>query len=219
MLHEHGRRERHLLSGMGIQMLVIAFMVFTYTQAARYRNSQRNFYLMTREQLVSAKQEVESRGALDLSGLESRMSQVQNSLPRAEALSDWAKELETLAREEFGFRQVSARVGPLERIVAQGTEKGSLQIPLYLVELKATATSRNVAGFPAALSPSKENLLSPLETMELAASPAGEPLPVTVHLRWLAATSPSGEWKSSSVSPPAASASWGPREEIFLPSP
>ena len=197
MIIEQKRRETHLLSGIGVQLVVITLLVFTYTQAARQLNRQREFYLRMQEQLVSSQKEIEMKGKPDVSALEVQISHIQDVLPTMEALSGWAQEVEALARDRFGFKDISVEVGPLEKIVSRKVGKESIEIPLYAVELKGIATTRNISDLLAALDQGRTNILSTLEEMKISASDLEQPTPIVVQLRWLTATSPTGKWKPS----------------------
>ena len=215
---EHRRREHHLLSGMAVQLVVIGLLVFAYTQAARNLNYQRGLYLQLKEQLANARQEVRSKGEPDLAGLEARVADVQSSLPKVDALPDWAKTVEGIARERFQLRESAVRVGSLEKVVIHLVEKTSVEIPLYVVELKGEATSQQVAGLVGTLNQPALKIVSPLDEIELQALAPGQPVSLETRLRWLVATGPTTHWKAPDVSLlPAIPLNWGARQEPFLP--
>ena len=51
---ELGRRERHLISGLVLQVVVVGISVFVFTQAIRYLKYERTRFLELREQISQA---------------------------------------------------------------------------------------------------------------------------------------------------------------------
>lgn len=220
---ELGRREKQILSGLGVQVLVVAILVFAYSQAARQLKMQREMFLKLHEQLQSAKLQVaRESGRLDLEKLRAEVVKLEDQLLSSGALQLLAQRLEDLAQDRFGFLDLELKEGAVEKRLEIPVKGGlGLTIELKSLQIKGTATSRNVAALLAAIHHPGFKLLCPLEEIELKTAKEKEPLPVAVELKWLVATVPSRppEWgaKVESWAPPEKpSLRWGAREELFV---
>lgn len=216
---ELGGRERHFFSGLVVQVLVVALMVFAYTQAGRQVKYRRNQYLQRKEQLAQAQSQATRIQKPDLDRLRAQIGKLEGFLPSSEALAAWADRLEVLARDQYGFRNLQVKVGRLEEPMAASLPQEDLPSPITMrsLDLQGVASSRDIAGLLIALNDSELKLLCPLEVMELMAN--GEPplLPVGLHLKWAVATSTASSRRiSSGPWPPATPVlKWGEREEPF----
>ncbi len=224
---ELGRREPHLLSGLGVQILVVALLVFAYTQAARQLKHQKEMVLQMREQLTQAQVRVAKEGKSDPGQFKGQLLQLRSSLITPDQLADWAKRIELLARDRFGFEDLQVTVGDPERTIPMPcADRPIFEVQLYALELEGKTTSRSCAGFLASLRQPNVKLLCPLETMELQAQALETGFPLKVRLHWLvaavakkpgtlpAAVDPSSE--TGSWPPLTPRLSWGLREEPFL---
>ncbi len=208
------------MSGLGLQVLVVAVLVFVYTQAARQLNYQRGLFLRLQEQLTAAKMQTAKSGKPDLAKLRAEVDQMEARLASAQMLSEWAKGLESSAKERFGFHEVNVNVGAVEKTVAADLgEKSVLEAPMVVLELKGTATTRNAAAFLAGMASPELKLLCPLQSMRLEAQGPEQADPVSLRLKWLVAISPKPAQPGSVPPAPdkrASSPTWGWREEPFL---
>ncbi len=219
----HGTRERHLLGGMGLQVLLIALLVFVYTQAARQLRYQREQFLRLREQVAACKAQVTRAGQPDLSVVRARVNRMEGRLINPRSLSGWVAALRVAAEEKFGFQGAVVRVGSVEKTVRAELERGfSYEASLSGVEMEAKASTQEVASLLEALSGSDSQPLCPLQEISLEALPSDGPDPVRVRLKWLVAVAPpaEGEPAPSGEPSPAAdlkpgSPDWGPRTEPF----
>lgn len=213
-------RETHVLSGLGLQVLVVAVLVFVYTQAARQLNYQRGLFLRFQEQLAAAKMQTAKSGKPDLARIREEVNRLSARLATPQILSEWAKALESSAKERFGFHEVTVNVGAVEKTVAADLgEKAALEAQMVALELKGTATTRNAAAFLAELASTDLRILCPLQSMRLEAQGPEQTDPVTLRLKWLVATSTKPAQPDSvlpALDKRASSPAWGWREEPFL---
>ncbi len=223
---EPSRRETHLLSGLGLQVLVVALLVFIYTQAARQLNYQRGQFLRLQEQVAAAKVEVAKAGKPDLEKLRAEVEGLKSRLVTLQFLSDWAEVLGPSVRDRFGFQDVTFNVGGVEKTMNLNLgDKPAVEIRLVGLEFRGTSTTRNAAAFLESLAPSNLKLLCPLHSMGGEAQAADQPFPAVFRIKWLIAVSSESSQPSSGSGstsfplperkegPPL---TWGWREEPFL---
>lgn len=221
------RRETHLLSGLGLQVIVVALLVFVYTQAARQLNYQRGLFLRLQEQMAAAKTQAAKAEKPDLNKLRAEVDQFAARLSTPEMLSEWAKLLESFATDRFGFHEASVSVGAVEKTMEIDLGgKAVFETQMVALEFKGTGTTRNAAAFLTSLASADLKLLCPLQSMRLEAGAPDQADPVTLRLKWLVAISskPAAAGPAPGVSPPsipvpdkkAPSVTWGWREEPFL---
>ncbi|MBI3318956.1 MAG: hypothetical protein HYZ90_07470 [Candidatus Omnitrophica bacterium] len=218
---ELGRKESHLLSGLGVQVLVVALLVFVYTQAARQLSSQRRMTNEMREQLALAKAEVAREGPPNLAEWKAKVAGFKQGLVTRQMLSERARNMERMAKEEYGFRDLKIKVGenPEKTIAVPMTgEERSFEVHLYSLELTGSSTSRRGADFLSNLNRSNLKLLCPLEVVEMKALPPDQPMPVEFRLKWLVAVSSeaAAEPPPGETVPKKQLLEWGPREEPFV---
>lgn len=182
-------KERSLLSGLVVQVLVIGMLVFAYTQAARQLKYQRSMYLELKEQLTRAKSQVEKAGRQDLAQMQAQLFELESQMATPETLSDWARRVEILARDRFRFQNLQVKTGPeIKTIRVPVGGNPDFELRLQTLELSGSATTRDAAGLVASLNVAGTKFLCSLETMELKAQVPGEELPVHLYFRWLVAT-------------------------------
>ena len=161
---------------------------------------------------------------IEVAGLEAR-------LLSPEQLTAWAAAAGAMARDNFSFQEVHARVGAPEKTVEvplEGTsakEGTTLEINLQEVEFEGNSTTRHAAAFLSSLKELTPQATLLLERMEIEAQP-DQPLPIRMRLKWLVAVAPEGKSPPAAVpeapekpkkgSKPFASLNWGWREEPFL---
>lgn len=224
------RREMSLLSGLGIQLLVITLLVFCYTQAARQRNYQRDRYEQLKEQMIRSEARVLSEYPKDLDRLQAEVEELMRQLPTREQLLDWTQALERAARERFGFQDLQVKLGPSEKTMPVSFKNSfPFEVDLLPLELRASATTQEVARFLADLKGGNEGLLCSLESMEMKALEPSAHKPVGVRVKWLIASAsriplmtlgkvvpPIKPADLKSPGPGNLSLDWGWREEPFL---
>lgn len=222
------RREQHLLSGLGIQVIVVALLVFAYSQAARQLTAQYQTYLQLKEQVARARDRVAREGVPDLGPLKAELLEMERSLATPEMLSEGLLRLENIARDRFGFRDIEIKVGPPEKTIRipRPPNGPDFEVQLISLELQGNCTTRQTAGLLARIGQASLHLVCSLQTMTLTASNPDQPLPVNVRLKWLVAASgsaldaqpPTGHSPGFARVTPTASGEapkWGSREEPF----
>jgi len=211
---ELGRKEQHLLGGIGFNILIVGLLVFVYTQAVRQLNLGRDLSQRLREQLTVAREQVARQGGRspEVVQLQQRVAELKGSMVSPDGLEDQRKRLERLAAERFGIREakVTATELPTEKVSIPLEGQQDLEIHLHALEMKGTAPVRGLAGLIAAVGDPVFKPVCPLVAMEL--KPQG------FLLRWLVAVSPDSSGSLQQDLPAAAAAppAWGPREEPFL---
>ncbi len=218
---EHGRRENHLLGGIGIQILIVALMVFAYTQAIRQLKNRGEVKDRLQEQLIVARDQLAKHGKRpDLAALQKQVAELKGTLISSEALDTIGAQLEELARTSYGVQGLQVRVSdrPTQTLTVPLDGRLDFEAHLHSLELSGFTTSRNAAALVSAVGTVSAKLLAPLVGMEVKrADPAKSDQPVRISLRWLLAVSPDSDGASSP--PPMAAPGkieWGWREEPFL---
>ncbi len=223
------RREMSLLSGLGVQILVITLLVFCYTQAARQRNYQRDRYEQLKEQMIRSEARVLSESPKDLDRLQAQVEELVRQLPTREQLLDWTQALERAARERFGFQDLQVKLGPSEKTMPVSFKNSfPFEVDLLPLELRASVTTQEVARFLADLKGENEQLLCSLEFLEMQSLEPTAHKPVGVRVKWLiASASRIPPMTLGKVAPPIKPADlkspgtgnlsldWGWREELF----
>ena len=186
MMWEFERKEQHLLSGIGVQILIVGLLVFAYTQAFRQLKRERGMQIRLQEQLTMAREEVARRTetSAQVDALEARIKEIQVSWVGPDELAVQVARLKRLA-EEFQVQSVLMKVSEVPtktlRIAIPGKE--DLQIQLHSVEITGSAEPLWIAALLTAVSRAEERPLRPLSDLNLQAS--SERGPVQVTLRWL----------------------------------
>ncbi len=216
---ELGRKEQHLLGGLGVQLLIIGLMVFAYTQAIRQVKLARELSGRLQEQLALARDQLARQGGRsDLDALKAQMEELKGSMASPDGLDDQAGRLERLAAK-FGIQgaRVSAEESPTEKIAVPMEGQPDLEIRLHRLEMKGTASSRDIALLVAAVGDPAFKPVCPLVVMELESPTSESGEPVDFLLRWLIAVSPGSSGSiEPDLLPPGTPPAWGPREEPFL---
>ena len=190
---ELGHKEQHLLSGMGIQLLVIGLFVFIYTQAFRQMNARHDLYLKMKEQVTRAKAQLANQEVPDLARVQKELlSQMPVYLAAPDILAEWAKRLEEAARDQFDFRHVELVVGGAPEKVVNFPMAGGppVEIHLYSFELTSEGTTRDAARFLKVIQGYQMKVLAPLSGIGMEAAAPDGVKPVVLHLKWLVATAP-----------------------------
>ena len=209
---ELGRKEQHLMSGIGVQILIVGLLVFIYTQAVRQLNRGKDLSQHLQEQLTVAREKVARQGGKsELAQLQARVADLKGSMVTPDGLVDQGQRLEQLAAERFGIRGVKVTTSelPAEKVSIPLEGQPDLEIRLQALEMKGAAPVRALAGLIVAVGDPGSKPLCPLVAMELK--------PQEFLLRWLVAVSPDSTGSVQKGFPaPAALPAWGPREEPFL---
>lgn len=218
---ELGRREHHLLGGIGVQILIVALMVFAYTQAIRQLRNRGELKDRLQEQLVVARDQLAKHGKRpDLAALQAQVAELKATLISTEDLDEIGNQLEKLAREGYAVQGLQVRVSdrPTQTLTVPLGGRLDFEAHLHSLELSGFTTSRDAAALVTAVGTVSAKLLAPLVGMEVKrADPAKSDQPVHVSLRWLLAVSPDSD--GSAPPPPMAAPGkieWGWREEPFL---
>lgn len=217
---ELGRKEQHLMGGLGFQILIVGLLVFAYTQAIRQVKLGKDLCIRRQEQLTVAREQVARQGGkVEMTGLQAKLTEIKSSLVPQGALGAQARRLERLAQERFGIRDARVKVGdsPSEKISVPLEGQSDFEVHLYSLEMKGTAGSRNVAGLLSGVGDPSFRPLCPLVAMELKAADSAGNQPVEFTLRWMMAVSPDSSAPAVEALPPTGrSVVLGWREEPFL---
>ncbi len=208
---ELGRKEQHLMGGIGFNILIVGLLVFAYTQAVRQVNLGKDLSLRLREQLIVAREQLARQsGRTDLALIQAQVAELKGSMASPDGLDGQAGRLERLASERFG---VEGKVTVSEQPVKKVSE-----IFLHALEMKGTAQTHALAGLAAAVGDPAFRPVCPLVEMELHLAGPGENRPVEFLLKWLVAVSPDSPHPAAEQALPASGPRivWGPREEPFL---
>ena len=217
---EPGRKEHHLLSGIGVQILIVAVMVFAYTQAIRQLKHRGELRDRLEEQITMARDQLARHGRRpDVAALQAQVSELKSALLSPTMLNEAARQLAELAKNEYEAQDLQVKVGerPTQTLSVPLDGRLDFEVQLYALELSGTMTSRGAVALAAAMGDPASKWLAPLIGMEMKSSGPQEDQPVRVSLRWLLAVSPTspGTALPSPLMAPA-KPEWGWREEIFL---
>lgn len=207
---ELGRKEQHLMGGIGFNILIVGLMVFAYTQAVRQVNLSKDLSLRLREQLTVAREQLARQsGRMDLAQIQAQVAELKGSMVSPDALGAQAARLGRLASERFGVEgKVTVSEQPVEKVS---------EILLHALEMKGTAQTRALAGLAAVVGDPAFRPVCPLVGMELHRAGPGENRPVEFLLKWLVAVSPDSPHPAQQALPDSGPRIvWGPREEPFL---
>lgn len=217
---EHGRREHHLLSGIGIQILLVGLLVFAYTQAIRQLKHSGQQRDRLEEQLTVARDQLARHGRRpDVESLQKEVAELKAALLSPQALGEVARRLRELAEKEYRVQDLEVKISdrPTQTLSIPLDGRMDFEAQLYALELSGSTTSRGAAGLAAAMGGPSSKLLAPLVAMEMKCAGPEEEQPVRVSLRWLLAVSPA----SAAEAPPGSPAippklEWSWREEPFV---
>lgn len=217
---ELGRKENHLFGGIFVLIVMVALLVFPYTQAIRQLNHSREMFTRLQEQLTVARDQMARRTpASDTSALQAEVDKLKGNFADPSALDFQLRRIEQAAREGFALKdiQVQKTELPVDTLSFPREGRPDLEVQLYGLELTAQATTRAAAGLAAILAePNSQPILS-LATLELRAAELGADLPVQMTARWLVPViegAPRAE--AALASPQPARPEWGNREEPFF---
>jgi hypothetical protein len=233
---EFERKERHLLSGLGLQILIVGLLVFAYTQAFRQLKYERSRQLQLQEQLTLAREEVARHAAAapQRAALEAEVADLRARWVGPDGLAQQAKRIQRQA-EAVRLQDVRVKLSddPVETLQISRQGRSELTLQLYSVEISGTGTTRELAALLANLSGAGARPLCLFDGLEVKASETAEPTPappVQFTARSLIPVSPSDPPSpepppaqgpvAPEVPPPPAPArvpsAWGPRTEPFL---
>ncbi len=211
-------KEKHILAGLLLQVLVVGLLVFAYTQAVRQLKVNHESTLRLKEQLTAVQIRVQEKKGEELTSIQGELTRLVGLLFTRKELDGWAERLKEMA-SQFNFRDREVTVGMAERKIE--IPAGSLppfKLDLYAVELKGKAGTQEAVRLLAAVG-EEQKRLCPLEKIELRALAQGEGAAVEVHLKWLVAVSDRAQ-EPAAQAPTAQRAAdapfpWGPRVEPF----
>lgn len=216
---ELDHREHHLLSGIGAQILIVALMVFAYTQAIRQLRHRADLRDRQKEQLTVCRDELARHTRRpDVAALQQQVAELKSVLLSRRALEELARQLKDLARERYGVEKLEVMAGdrPTQILAVPLDGRLDFEAHLYALELSGVTTTRSAAALVAAMGESSPKLLAALVGMEMRRSGPGDDQPVHLSLRWRLAISPASEEAALSAPLQApARPEWGWRDEIF----
>lgn len=215
---ELGKKERHLVSGLGVQVLLVGLLVFFYTQAARQLATQKEKHEKLEEQVASAKLQAAKSQELDSQKIRQRLEELQACLALPGSLGDWSQELKQFAASRFDLT--------VDQVRSEETSQTSINVPvagkipaqarLFSVEMEGSGATESLGQFLGALSDPAFKPLCVLEDMELEATRAAKP--IHFRLQWFVPASEAGTppKASSFADPPPSKLKWGRRQELFV---
>lgn len=220
---EPQRKEIHLLSGLGVQILIVGLLVFAYTQAIRQVKYQRELFQRLQEQLTMAREQMVRQGPTPDVAL--MQAQVQKIRPAFLALAEVSPQVERIkVLAEQGFHLQESRWNqseePADSFTVSIPGRNDCEVVLYKLEMEARGSSRSAAGLLASVGPDSELPVFPLQTLEIQADPAEPGAALRISCRWLlpVAASLSSQDRLTKPGPrPAREPVWGEREEPFKP--
>ena len=220
---ELGRKEPQLLSGIGVQIALVALLVFAYTQAIRQVKLQQELQARLQEQLALAREQVAKHGGKSdlLASLQAQVAEIKSFLITPSELTTQANRLKVLAENQVGVQNLQVKVGTsaLETVSVPLEGRPDFVVEIWSLEMTGATTSRNAAGLMERIRGQASKVLCPLVAMELKASEPGSIDPVDFSFKWVVAVepSPSGS-RSEHLEVPSESPqlAWGWREEPFL---
>lgn len=218
---ELGRREHHLLSGIGAQILIVAVLVFAYTQAIRQLRHRGELRDRLQEQLTMARDQLARHTHRpDVAALQKEVAGLKSGLISTATLAEVARQLEALARESYGLQDLEVKAGerPTHALTVPLDGRLDFEAHLHALELSGIGTTRDAAALVAAMGDPSTKLLASLVRMELKRSGPKEGGGLArVSLRWLLAVSPGAAGPVLPGDPLRVppQREWGRREEAF----
>lgn len=215
---ELGRKEQHLLGGIGFNILIVGLLVFAYTQAVRQLNLSKDLSLRLREQLIVAREQLARQsGRTDLAQVQAQVAKLKESMISPDGLKAQAGRLERLASERFGVEgKITVSDQPVQKVSVPLEGQQALEILLHSLEMKGTVQTRALAGLVAAVGDPAFRPVCPLVGMELHPAGPTENRPVEFLLKWRVAVSPDSPPAQQTLPASGPRIVWGPREEPFL---
>lgn len=222
-MKEAEHREKSVLAGFIVQVLVVGLVVFLLTQAYRGLAYQRDARLDVGERLASCQAQLQSNSS-DLQQVRDRMADAQARVISPKELELLAQKIRQVARGTFAFKNVRVRTDPTPeqtiRIPLPNTEP--FLIELYPLEFRAAGRTAEVAGFLRHLQDLGLIQVAYLDKLQIGLADT-EVFSVEIHLKWLVAVSGSlsdkpvsADLLRESLPEPAFIQKWG--REPFLSS-
>lgn len=232
---ELGHKERHLLSGIGVQVALVMAMVFFYTQAIRQVNLQRERVIRLQEQLTVAREELAKQAAARVgpSRVEEELAEVKASWTTPEGILEQTAQVEELIRHGHGLSDFHVKAGkePSDQREISLDGGQPLEFQLYPLEMTGFGTTRAIGEVLAHLADPGSKPARILMELELKSAGEGRPEPVRFTARYVIpamAGAPAGPFSPTASDHPELvegpepvegeppKAAWGPREEPFL---
>ncbi|MBI3323605.1 MAG: hypothetical protein HYZ95_03970 [Candidatus Omnitrophica bacterium] len=203
-----------------MQILIVALMVFAYTQAIRQLRHRGELRDRLKEQLTVCRDQLARHGRRpDVAALQKEVAGLKSGLISTATLGEVARQLEELAGKEYGVRELEVKVGerPAQTLTVPLDGRLDFEAHLHALELSGVATTRDAAALLAAMRDPSTKLLASLVSMEMKRSGPKESGPARVSLRWLLAVSPSATGTALPGGPLKAppEPEWGWRQEAF----
>lgn len=222
---EGGARERNLMSGLVIQVVIIGIVVVLFSQALRQLNYQHSEYRGLKKQIKACQVQV-ARGRPDVTHLEAEVARLKSQFATPQGQGEWTKRLETLSRKQFDFEDLHVKLSKMPKRMPQAPNATAAALPLetLTLQLEGKATTRGGAGLVSSVSQGGIGILCPLRSLGIKTANLKESLPVQFHLEWMVPLFGEEEDQKKetqspaapSVNPPLPVLNWGLREEPFL---
>lgn len=215
---ELGHRERNLLSGISVQILIVGLLVFAYTQAIRQFKHQRELFGRLQEQLTMAREQM-ARVAVtpDLAAVQGQIQALQARFLAVDSVEKEVERIKLLAEKELGLHhlQWERKKEPMNWIYVPISGRDDFEVELVGLEMKGQAPSSSVAWLLASMA---QPPVLPLTELEMTARSGDADPPVDVSFRWFLPVVAS-LLEEKKVPPPAPRATVNPvlggREEPF----
>lgn len=222
-MESHHRKEMHLLSGLGVQILIVGLLVFAYTQAIRQVKLQRETFHRLQEQLTMAREQKARQGPTpDLALMQAQIQKIRPAFLTPVELAPQLDQIRALAEKDFHLRGTRWKKSddPADSFAVTVSGRADFKVDLYGLEMEGAGSARSAAGLLASLGPASEPPVFPLQALELKADPSSSTgSDVQVSCRWfIPVITPLTEDKTALERKPRAARApaWGWREELFL---
>lgn len=183
---ELGRKEQNLLGGIWLQILVVALLVFAYTQAIRQLHHRREESVRLREQLTMAREEVARQGGRPtLKDLQAEVAALKSSFWAADALNSIRQRLEGLGQAQAAIRELGIQVGQEPVKILEGPAGlPELGLQFYPLTVSGQGTTQAVAVLLAGFQDPTFRPEAPLRRIHLKALELSGIQPVAFQLEW-----------------------------------
>ena len=215
---ELDRREGHLLGAVWFQVLLIALIVFAFTQAVRQLNYEKERQGRLQEQVVMAREQVSKQAMVrqDLSSLQEEVADLRSHTVPVSELPAVSMRIKELAEQKFNLTGVQLKMGdsPVETLDVPIHDRQNQRIDLYMLNCMGQGSSRRITEFLAYLHDSNWRPLMALSSLDCQATESIAASPVAFTAQWAVAISPEAP-EHKPVPEYSVSVEWGNRLEPF----
>ena len=221
-MESHHRKEMHLLSGLGVQILIVGLLVFAYTQAIRQVKYQRELFQRLQEQLTMAREQMARQGPTpDVEAMRAQIQKIRPAFLALEEVSPQVDRIKVLAQQGFHLRALrwNQSEEPVDSFTVSIPGRNDCEVALYSLEMGAQGSARAAAGLLASVGPDSELPVFPLRELEIQGDLTEPEAALQISCRWLLPVAAPLSGQESLTKPPPRPVRelvWGQREEPFL---